>query len=197
MAAAAAWWWFSHRPPAPVAVYGVFESRRDEVGSKIGGRITEVFAKESALVDPEARLNKMLTEFDHPDDLLHPRYSRSNPAHTKPRRTLRQRRRSHRNGSCLRRHLRPPISTATRVAKTRTSIHPSVIFVLRKRGSIQAYSGNKFLSCSPLSYPRLRAIDRHSCTRRSCLHPEHSARLGICRQGYGIQCDRQCHRHRP
>ena len=177
VAAAAAWWWFSHRPPAPVAVYGVFESRRDEVGSKIGGRITEVFAKESALVDPEARLNKMLTEFDHPDDLLHPRYSRSNPARTKPLRTLRQRRCFHPNGSRLRRHRRPPISTPTRVADTRTSIHPSVIF-LYKNGA--AYRPTQETSSCPARLPhnpRLRATDRHSCTRRCCLHSEHRARL--------------------
>ncbi len=56
VAAAAGWWWFSHRPVAPVAVYGVVESRRVEVGSKIGGRVTEVLVEEGSIVDLEAPL---------------------------------------------------------------------------------------------------------------------------------------------
>ena len=54
--AAFGWWWFVNRPAAPVAVYGVVESRRIEVGSKIGGRVTEVLAEEGTIVDPEAPL---------------------------------------------------------------------------------------------------------------------------------------------
>ena len=56
IAAAAGWWWFAHRPVAPVSVYGVVESRRIEVGSKLGGRVTEVLAEEGTIVDPEAPL---------------------------------------------------------------------------------------------------------------------------------------------
>ncbi len=56
IAAVAGWWWFSRRPSAPLAVYGVVESRRVEVGSKIGGRVTEVLAEEGSVVDPEAPL---------------------------------------------------------------------------------------------------------------------------------------------
>lgn len=54
--AIAAWWWFTNQPMAPAAVYGVVESRRVEVGSKIGGRVTEVLAEEGTIVDPEAPL---------------------------------------------------------------------------------------------------------------------------------------------
>jgi len=53
---AAAAWWFTQRPAPPAAVYGIVESRRVEVGSKIGGRVTEVLVEEGALVDPETPL---------------------------------------------------------------------------------------------------------------------------------------------
>lgn len=54
--AVAAWWWFTQRvAPAPT-VYGIVESRRVEVGSKIGGRVTEVLVEEGAVVEPETPL---------------------------------------------------------------------------------------------------------------------------------------------
>lgn len=54
--AAAAWWGFTQRAAQPAAVYGIVESRRVEVGSKIGGRVTEVLVEEGAIVDPETPL---------------------------------------------------------------------------------------------------------------------------------------------
>ena len=54
--AAAAWWGFTQRAAQPATVYGIVESRRVEVGSKIGGRVTEVLVEEGAIVDPETPL---------------------------------------------------------------------------------------------------------------------------------------------
>ncbi|OYW22136.1 MAG: hypothetical protein B7Z55_04970 [Planctomycetales bacterium 12-60-4] len=54
--AAAALWWFMQRTGASPALYGIVESRRVEVGSKIGGRVTEVLVEEGAIVDPETPL---------------------------------------------------------------------------------------------------------------------------------------------
>jgi HlyD family secretion protein len=49
-------WWYLQRPTPAPTVYGIVESRRVEVGSKVGGRVTEVLAEEGALVDPETPL---------------------------------------------------------------------------------------------------------------------------------------------
>lgn len=54
-------WWRTQRDASPTPVYGVVESRRVEVGSRVGGRVLEVLVEEGADVAKDTLLIRLDT----------------------------------------------------------------------------------------------------------------------------------------